>query len=396
MRRYVKWIILVLAIILAYFVYVFFKSDANAQLYYITEKSFNGSIIKRVNATGQIRPINLIDVGAQVSGQIKKIHVKLGKFVKKGNALVEIDSSTRQNDLKTTQLQLDSYNAQLRATKISLKTVSLRYGRERRLRDEDATSKEALELVANELASAKALVAEMKALILQGKLAVDNAKTDLSYTYISAPRNGIVVAIVVEEGQTVNAVQTAPTLLQIVDLSSMEIKIEISEGDITKVKPGMDVEFNILSEPTKVYNTKLVSIDPAYTIMSNGAYSKSNNTTEAVYYYANAIINNKDGLLRIGMTVQSSIIIATAKDVILVPTLAIKKMGEKSIVRVREGEDMVKDYEVVTGLSDGIYTEIKSGIKLDQEIIISQMSGEEISAAKDKFSGRFKPRAHGK
>ena len=309
---------------------------------------------------------------------------------------MEIDSSTRQNDLQTARLQLDSYNAQLLATQTSLRTVKLRYDRERRLRNENATSKEAFELVANELASANASVAEMKALIRQAQLAVDNAQTDLDYTNISAPKSGIIVAVVVEEGQTVNAVQTAPTLLQIVDLSSMEIKIEISEGDITKVKPGMDVEFNILSEPAKMYYTKLVSIDPAYTIMSNGAYAKSSSTSEAVYYYANALIANNDGLLRIGMTVQSSIIIASAKDVILVPTLAVKKNGEKSTVDVLEAGEITKSYEVETGLSDGIYMEIKSGIKAGQEIIISQMTLGEISKAGDQFAERFKTRSHGK
>lgn len=393
MRHYTKWIIFILIIILIYFSYTFLKGDSRIEVHYITEKSFIGSIVKRVNAVGQIRPLNLIDVGAQVSGQIEKIHVKLGETVKKGTLLVDIDSSTRQNDFQTEKLRLASYKAQLLAAQTSLKTVILRSERERRLYNTNATSKEALELVNNELASARAVVVEKQALIRQAELAVDNAQTDLDYTAISAPKAGIIVAIVVEEGQTVNAVQSAPTLLQIVDLSSMEIKIEISEGDITKVTPGMDVEFNILSEPTKIYDTKLVSIDPAYTIMSNGAYSKSSSSTEAVYYYANALIGNHDGLLRIGMTVQCSILIATAKDVILVPTLAIDKLGEKSTVRVLDNDGDIETFEVITGLNDGVYTEIHSGLQINQEIIISQMTLGEISQAQEKFSGKFKRRS---
>ena len=396
MRPYLKWVILIIMIVSAYYTYTFLKSDPDMEVHYITEKAFLGSIVKRVNATGQIRPLNLIDIGAQVSGQIKKIHIKLGELVEKGDALVEIDSSTRQNDLQTSKLKLNSYKAQLLATQTALKTVQLRYTRESRLRKENASSKEAFELVANELATARAAVAEMEALILQAKLAVENAQTDLDYTHISAPKSGIVVAVVVEEGQTVNAVQTAPTLLQIVDLSFMEIKIEISEGDITKVKPGMDVEFNILSEPTRIYNTKLVNIDPAYTIMSNGAYSKSSSSTEAVYYYANALIENTDELLRIGMTVQSSILIAAAKNVVLAPSLAIEKIGDKNFIRVLEENDTIKSYEVVTGLSDGIYTEIKDGMPAGKEIIISQMTLGEISKATDQVPKRFKRNSIGR
>lgn len=358
MKKYKKYIYIILLLLISYGVYtVFFKTTDNI-VQYTTEKAFVGDLVKRVNATGQIRPRNLIDVGAQVSGQIEKINVTLGDAVKSGDLLVHIDSTTQQNDLEVKKSQLESYKAELFAEESSLRKVTLQYERESRLRTGKATSEEAYELAQNELALGKANVAKVEALIRQAQLAVDNAETDLGYTFVSAPKDGVVVSVVVEEGQTVNASQVTPTLLQIADLSSMEIKLEISEGDITKVQAGMPVEFTILSEPNKKYNTTLADIDPAYTIMSNGTYTKSNTgSSEAIYYYANAIIENQDELLRIGMTVQSSITIAERKDALLVPNLAIKRGPHGSFVSVLENGE-VKNYPIQEGLTNGIYTEV--------------------------------------
>lgn len=359
MKKYKKYIYIVLLLVISYVVYTTFFKKTEDTVQYLTEKAFVGDLVKRVNATGQIRPRNLIDVGAQVSGQIEKINVSLGDPVTSGQLLVQIDSTTQKNDLEVKKSQLESYKAELFAEESSLHTVTLQYERESRLRTGKATSEEAYELAKNDLALSKAKVAQVEALIRQAQLAVDNAETDLGYTSVTAPKDGVVVSVVVEEGQTVNASQVTPTLLQVADLSSMEIKIEISEGDITKVKPDMPVEFTILSEPTIKHRTTLADIDPAYTIMSNGSYTKSNTgSSEAIYYYANAIIENHDELLRIGMTVQSSITIAERKGALLVPNLAIKQSprGGTFVSVLENGE--VKNYPIQVGLTDGIHTEV--------------------------------------
>ena len=140
-----------------------------------------------------------------------------------------------------------------------------RYNRELQLRRSDSTSVENLESARQTLALAKADVAETESQIIQSKLAVSTAETNLGYTRISAPLDGTVVSIPVEEGQTVNANQTTPTIVQVADLSRMENKIEISEGDITRVKPGMTVIYTILSEPDINFRAKLDTIDPGYT-----------------------------------------------------------------------------------------------------------------------------------
>lgn len=127
---------------------------------------------------------------------------------------------------------------------------------------------------------------------------------------LTAPLDGTIVSVPVDEGQTVNANQTTPTIVQIADLDKMEIKIEISEGDITAVKPGMPITYTILSNPETEYKATLTSIDPRLHTLTDGSYkttsvdgssassSSSSSSNNAVYYYGKALIDNKEGPLR--------------------------------------------------------------------------------------------------
>ncbi|MBQ4133831.1 MAG: efflux RND transporter periplasmic adaptor subunit, partial [Desulfovibrionaceae bacterium] len=248
------------------------------QVDYLTEFVRRGNIEQKVTATGQVSAVQLVDVGAQVSGQIEKLYVHLGQEVKRGDMVADIDSTTQENDLAINRAKLETYQAQLNSREIALKIAKTQYERERRLKNRDATSSEKLEDARNELAAAEAAVIEMESLIKQTQIAVNTSEVNLGYTRISAPLDGVVVSLAVEAGQTVNANQTTPTIVQIADLSEMEIKIEISEGDVTKVKPGMPVSFTILSEPDQVYETTLKSIDPGLTTLTDGTYTGTTDT----------------------------------------------------------------------------------------------------------------------
>ena len=269
---------------------------------YITETARVADIRKVVNATGEVGAVQLVSVGAQASGQIEKLYVSVGQQVHKGDPIADIDSTTQRNDLDINKAKLDTYQAQLAAKQVALKVAQTQYNREAQLRKTNSTSRESLEDAENALATAKAAVAELESQIRQAQIAVNTAETNLGYTKISAPLDGTVVAVPVEEGQTVNANQTTPTIVQIADLSHMEIKIEIAEGDITQVKPGMTVDYTILAEPGATRRAVLDSIDPGLTTLSDGTYdtsSGSSSSDSAVYYYAKAVVPNPDGALRI-------------------------------------------------------------------------------------------------
>ncbi len=366
----------------------FLVFGGSSRVEYLTDLARVGNIEQRVVATGQISAVQQVDVGAQVSGQIEKLHVVLGQEVKKGDLVAEIDSTTQENDLEINKARLETYEAQLNSRKISLKIARTKYERERRLIAKDATSSDKLEDAQNELAAAEAAVAEMESLLRQTRIAVNTAEVNLGYTKISSPLDGVVVSVAVEEGQTVNANQTTPTIVKIADLSQMEVKIEISEGDVTKLKEGMAVSFTILSEPDVVYETTLESIDPGMTTLTDNKITETADTTSAIYYYGKLVVPNERGVLRIGMTTHNTIVIGSVRDALIVPAMAVEYEGGKARVKVLDGGRVVVR-EVKTGLSDNLNIQIVSGLEEGEEVILATMSQSE---ADSSVSGARAPR----
>jgi len=372
--------IIPLAVVLLLIIVVRACSDKEEKISYLTEKVYRGNIIKTVNATGEIAAVQLVNVGAQVSGQIETLAVHLGQEVKKGDLIAEIDSTTQRNDLATNKAKLSTYEAQLRSREIALKVAESQYEREKNLRGRNAASEESLENAENSLAAARANVDEIQSLITQTRIAVNTSETNLGYTRILAPMDGTIVSIPVEEGQTVNANQTTPTIVQLADLKQMEIKMQISEGDVTKVKPGMRVRYTILSEPNRFFSGTLTSVDPGLTTLSDGSYSGSTDSSTAVYYYGKVLAPNEDGALRIGMTTQNTITVAEARDVLIVPSIAVNRRGPASTVQVLKN-GRPQEREIKTGLSDNMNTQVLEGLEEDEEVVASQMSASELAAA---------------
>ena len=359
------------------------------EINYLTEPVVRTSIAQTVSATGEISAAQLVDVGAQASGQIKKLHVTLGQQVKKGDLIAEIDSTSQLNNLNTNKAKLDTYQAQLVSAEIALRSADKKYKREQALWQEDATSREALEDAQDAFAAAKASVAELKSSIRQTQIAINTAEADLGYTRITAPMDGTVVAIPVEEGQTVNANQTTPTIVQVADLSTMLNKMQIAEGDVNKVKAGMKLSFTTLSQPDNVREATLESIDPGLTTMSQGSYTTSTDTTDsAIYYYARSLVPNEDNVLHIGMTTENTITINQAEKVLAVPKLAVKQRGGKQYVRVLGENKQPQEKEITTGLSDNMNTEVKSGLGEGENVIISEAAAGETSDSVGRGMGR--------
>ena len=392
--------ILIILLILGvggYFVYDNFFKVKDEKVEFITKKAKKGSFSKKVDATGEIFATELIDVGAQVSGQIKKLYVKLGDQVKKGDMIASIDSSTQQNSIDNKEAQLAIYKAQLESAKVALNIAKTQFDRENALFAKNATSKQEFESAKNTFSSNSAKIKELEAQIKQTNIELSTAKINLGYTKITAPRDGTVVSVQVEEGQTVNANQTTPTIVNIADLSHVKMKMQIAEGDITKIKVGTPVEYSILSEPTKKFQTTVSSIDPGLTTLSDGSYGSSSSSksslsssssSSAVYYYAQSIVDNKDGILRIGMTTQNELLIANVEDAIIVPSIGIKKDENGTFVYVLKDGKPVKT-AVKTGIKDNLDTQIISGINENDEIITSQGSSSEIAKMIAKEHKKF-------
>jgi len=369
--------IFLLSIIIIFAIFYFSFSDSEKHTQYITQPVSKGNISNIVLATGSVNAFQKVSVGAQVSGQIKKLSVKLGDKVKKGEAIAEIDSTTQKNDLDTQLSKLVIYESQLKSKKISLDIAKTQYQRQLVLSRQNAGSKEDLETYKNNLALAQSNVEELNANIKQANIAVNTAKVNLGYTKIVAPLDGIIVSTPVEEGQTVNSNQTTPTIVEIANLDKVKIKAEISEGDITKVKSGQAVTFSILSNPEHIYHTILDSVDPGPTTLSdssvNTSASTASSSSSAIYYYGNLIVDNKDNILRINMTTQISISIEEAKSTLIVPKIAIKNDNQGKYVRLLHNNNVSKQY-IKTGISDSINTQVLSGVTEGQFVITSEIN----------------------
>ena len=381
-----RFFILLGLLIAAGAAYYFFSSNSKQETTYLTESVTRGNVEKTVVASGSVESVNEVDVGAQASGEITKLYVKLGQEIKKGEMIADIDSTTQINTLNTKKAALVSYQAQLKAKKTAYDVALSSYNRLSKLYTQKATSLDSLNTAKSTLDNAKAEMEAIEANIKQAEIEVNTAETNVGYTKITAPMDGTVISVPVSEGQTVNANQTTPTIVTIADLSKMKIKPEISEGDITKVKAGQEVSFTILSDSQTVYHSVIDSVDPANTTTSDSSStsslsSSSSSTTSAIYYYANVLIDNPDRTLRIGMTTENNIKIANAKDVLLISNMAIQKRDGKSFVNVLNDKNQPEPREVEIGVQNDFKTEIKSGLNEGEKVIVSQVAnGEQVGS----------------
>ena len=377
MKKTLKFIAFTLLIIIAiYFLYgKFFKQEEAPKA--LTTRLEKGSIRGTVTAAGEVYARDLVDVGAQVSGQIKKLYVKVGDIVKKGDMIAQIDSVTQENEIAQQKAQLLIHEANLASAKIAAENAKTQYNRELQLYKRNAASKEAVENAKNSAALKEAEQKQIEAQIEQTKLQLSTAETNFGYTKITAPISGTVVSVPVEEGKTVNSNQTTPTIVKIADLSKMEIKMQIAEGDISKIKIGMDVEYSILSDLDNIKKAKIYKIDPGLTTLSDGTYDKtssgsssSGSSDSAVYFYAKMLVDNAGNFLKIGMTTENNIIVSEANNTSYLPTSVIKRDAGGDYVTVLSGAQPEQRY-VKTGVSDDLNTEILSGLDEKDEVLIA-------------------------
>ena len=386
-KKLLVYVILAAAAAGLYFKY-FKKEDT---ITYITQPVRRQNVEKVVNATGEVKAVDLVTVGAQVSGKIEKLYVSIGQTVKMGDMIAEIDSTTQQNDVDIAKAKMSSYQAQLKAAKTSLKIAKKQYQRMQSLKKQNAASTEDLENAEDGYESAMSKVAEIEASLKETEISLSTAETNLGYTKITAPLDGTIVSVPVKVGQTINAAMDTPTIVQIADLNQMEIYIEISEGDIGNITPGVKVTYSVLADMNKVYETTLKSIDPALTLLTDDQYTEVVDSSEAIYFYGRLVVPNADGKLRIGMTTQNVIYVESAEDVLTVPAMALKGDVDGKYVEVRTAEG-VERRPVITGVSDDLNVEIKKGVSEGEEVVIAKMSSAEISdkAANARGARRFR------
>ena len=388
MRRIVLFIVLLLLAGVTGAVFLRGKLFAADTSNFIAAPVSRGSIEQTVLATGTFKPVEMVAVGAQVSGRITALKVKLGDRVTKGSLVAEIDSITQRNDLRTAQAALANVRAQRDESFADLENAEITLTRQTDIFAKQAGSKADYDSAVASVKKIQAQIAALDAQITSAQVAVETAEANLGYTHITAPIDGTVLAVVNQEGQTVNAAQSAPTIVILGQIDTMTVRAEISEADVVKVKAGQDVYFTILGDPGSQQHATLLSIEPApesitsdssltgSSSTTSSSSSSSSTTTSAIYYNGIFNVANADGRFKTYMSAEVHIVLGSVKDVLTVPSAALgAQAGDGAYsVRVVAADNSTVVRKVDVGLNNNVSAEIRSGLSEGDRVVIGEKS----------------------
>lgn len=330
-----------------------------------------------VTATGSLEPKNYVDVGAQVTGQLENLLVDVGDYVEKGDLLAEIDATVYIAKVDATRAQLRNQKALLEDRHAQLTLAELKHQRAKNLVDERAATKETLETAQAGLRSATAQIKALEAQIEQTESGLREQEANLKYASIYAPMDGTVVSLSARQGQTLNASQTTPTILQLADLSVMTVKAQVSEADVSKLKLGMDVYFTVFGGEGKRWQGKLQKVEPTPTVENN-----------VVLYNALFDVPNEDGSLMTQMTTQVFFIVSQAKDVLTIPVSALSQQSQqRATVSVLLDGKQLEQREVTIGLSNRVLAEVASGLKLGEKVLLQSAKDSQQARSNNAMMG---------
>ncbi|UDU79740.1 efflux RND transporter periplasmic adaptor subunit [Pseudomonas sp. HN2-3] len=336
-----------------------------------------------VTALGTLQPRRYVDVGAQASGQIHKLHVEAGDPVRKGQLLVEIDPSTQQARLDAGRYSIENLKAQLAEQRAQFQLAQQQLKRQRDLAAAGATRDEDVQAADAQLKVTQARIEMFQAQIRQAQANLRSDEAELGYTRIYAPMDGTVVAVDAREGQTLNAQQQTPLILRIAKLSPMTVWAQVSEADIGKVKPGMTAYFTTLAGGKRRWTSTVRQILPIppkpldQTSQGGGSPASAVNGTtgsQVVQYTVLLDVDNPDGALMAEMTTQVFFVAGQASQVLTVPLAALDDSEGLRLARVLNSKGEVEQRQVRTGLSDRLRVQVLDGLSEGERLVIGAPS----------------------
>lgn len=343
--------VLIVAGALAYYRF-HMSADASVKLpsAYVTR----GDLQLLVSATGVLEPSSYVDVGAQVSGQLDRIHVTVGQDVHKGDLLAEIDPTVYVAKVDGTRAELKNLKAQVADRKAQLKLAEIQYSRQQNLYREEATTRESLQTAEANLASANAQLAMLQAQMEQTESSLRAEEANLECAHIYAPMDGTIVSIDASQGQTLNTNQQAPVLMRVANLNTMKVRAQVSEADVGRLRPGMAVYFTTLGESERKITGKLQYVEPTPEVENN-----------VVLYNALFEVANDSRRLLPSMTAKVFFVASQATNVLQLPISAVNRGGVS--VMTPAGVD---ERKVETGISNRVQIEILSGLSEGDEVLL--------------------------
>ncbi len=341
------------------------SGDSESAASYRTQPVTKGDLEKTVTALAQIRPKTFVDVGTQVSGQLRQVTVEIGDTVKKGQLIAQIDSTVYQTRVLAGRAKIENLRAQLDQARAQLLLDQAREERTRQLYSSNAASKDAFELATANLKINQGKIAAFEAQIKEMEATLAGDEANLNYTKIFAPQDGTIVDQIAFEGQTLNANQTAPIIVRIADLDVMTVWAQVAEADIPRITVDMPVYFTTLGMPDKRYTAVVRQVLPT-----------PQTVNDVILYNVLIDIPNKERELLTNMTAQVFFVLGATKDALLVPVAALRpSTREKGAYTVRVLENgNIKIKRVTVGLQDRNVAEVKSGLSEGEQVVVGQLS----------------------
>lgn len=372
-------IVLVIVLIAGASTYFYVKSS-EPEVTFSTQPVVTGNIENTVLSNGVLYPYKMVNVGAQVSGKLQKIAVNLGDTIKQGDLIAQIDNLTQKNLLQEAQASLNNINAQYRAKQAQIHESNLAFERQAKMLKQKLSSQADYDIAEAALLVYKAELEQLLAEKEKALISVNNAEIDLGYTTISSPIDGTVIYVSVEEGQTVNTNQSTPSIIEVAQLDVMTVKAQISEADIINVKAGKKVYFSILGAPNKKFEGVLRSIEPGPTLLTGDDSKLAIGDSDAIYYNALFDVENKQNLLRVGMTAQVSIVLGSAEEALLIPSQVLTSKSERNdqyrVSILVDGK--VEKRKVEIGINNKVQAQVLSGLNEGDQVILGQSSVKEV------------------
>ena len=375
-RRWIHWALLGLVLLIAGG-WLWWSSDQKPQDTFVTAVVERGDVEDSTTALGSLQPREYVDVGTQVSGQLRRLYYEVGATVEKGALLAEIDPTVYIARVEADRAQLLNLRAQLMDKQAQLVLAQQQAQRQRNLARANATSEEAVQSAEAALRSAEAQVEALKAQIQQTESTLKGDEANLGYTKIYAPMAGTIVSQTARQGQTLNANQQAPIIYRIADLSTMTVWTQVSEADVTKLRIDMDAYFTTLGQPDRRWYGKLRQILPTPEVVNN-----------VVLYNALFDVPNPNNELLPQMSAQVFFVSAAAKNVLTVPVAALRPIGRpgspgdagetrgegregrRFVVQVVADDGSVTERIITVGVMNRVLAEVKSGLELGERVVV--------------------------
>jgi len=370
-----KWILIFVAVVLAGLAWFFFFREGETAARYKTRKVDRGDVTSVVSATGKVNAVVTVQVGSQVSGTIQQLFADFNSPVKNGEVVAQIDPALFEAQVAQARARLANDEANVEKARVVLEDAKRNLGRMEELLSQNLISQSEKDAAQTAHDSSAAGLKAAQAQLIQDRASLSLAETNLRYTTIRSPVDGIVISRNVDVGQTVAASLQAPTLFTIAqDLTEMQVDTSVDEADIGMTRVGQEAEFTVDAYPDSPFHGTVHDIYNQPIVVQN-----------VVTYDAIIRVKNPDFRLKPGMTANVTIRIGRSENAIRIPNAALRyspeppagaaaqakpvRSGTVDIWVLKKGEPV--RVPVTLGLSDGSFSEVTSGeLREGDEVIL--------------------------